>query len=63
MRGMLIIYAISLLLQALTTASILKQGSWSLLVLTAIQAGVVVSSFWVLLANALVATQVRDQII
>jgi Chitin synthase export chaperone len=62
-RGMLVLYAVSLLLQALTTASILEQGSWPLLVLTAIQAGVVVSFFWLLLANALLATQVRGRII
>jgi len=55
---MLVVYAISLFLQGLTTASILEQGSTPLLVLTILHAAVVVSLFWLLLANALVATQV-----
>jgi len=55
---MLILYAISLAFQAITTASILEQGSLPLLLLTAIHAGVVAAYFWTLLATALVATQV-----
>jgi hypothetical protein len=58
---MLLLYAFSLSLQALTTASILEQGTFPLLALTVIQAAVVVSFFWLLLANALVATQVRGR--
>jgi len=57
MRAMLILYAVSLVTQAVTTASILEQGSIPLLVLTAVHAGVVAAFFWTLFATALVATQ------
>jgi len=54
---MLLLYAVSLAFQAITTASILEQGSLPLLILTALHAGVVASFFWTLLGTALVATQ------
>ena len=60
MRAMLILYTVSLVSQAVTTASILEQGSIPLLVLTAVHAGVVAAFFWTLLATALVATQVCE---
>lgn len=59
MRGMLILYAVSLLLQALTTGSLIQQGSLALVILTILHTAVVATLFWLLLANALVATQVR----
>lgn len=55
---MLVLYAVTLAFQAITTASILEQGSVALLILTAIHAGVVAAFFWTLLGTALVATQV-----
>lgn len=56
-RAMLMLYAVSLVSQAITTASILEQGSIPLLILTAVHAGVVAAFFWTLFATALVATQ------
>lgn len=56
-RTMLVLYAVTLAFQAITTASILEQGSVALLILTAIHAGVVAAFFWTLLGTALVATQ------
>jgi len=60
LRTFLTLYFISLPLQLLTTGSYLRQSSTALVVLTAIHAGVVAALFWVLLANALVATQVVE---
>jgi len=57
MRAMLVMYAITLAFQMVTTASILEQGSLPLMILTAVHAGVVAAFFWTLLATALVATQ------
>ncbi|KAG8759106.1 hypothetical protein FRC14_006657 [Serendipita sp. 396] len=56
-RALFIMYAITLLLEALTSGGIFSQGSLPLLILTAIHAGAVAAFFWALLANALVATQ------
>lgn len=57
LRTLLIVYLITLPIQIVTNASLLPQGSTALVVLTAIHAGLVVALFWVLLANAIVATQ------
>lgn len=57
LRAFLILYLFTLPLQLLTTGSLLEQGSTALVALTAIHAGVVVALFWVLIANAIVATQ------
>lgn len=57
LRAFLILYLLTLPLQLITTGSLLEQGSTALVVLTAIHAGVVVALFWVLIANAIVATQ------
>jgi len=57
LRAFLILYLLTLPLQLLTTGSLLEQGSTALVVLTAIHAAVVVALFWVLIANAIVATQ------
>ncbi|KAK7458750.1 hypothetical protein VKT23_009751 [Stygiomarasmius scandens] len=60
MRILFSTYVLSLILQILTTSSLLEQGSTALVVLTAIHAGVVAAWFWMLLANAFVATQFID---
>lgn len=56
-RALLVWYAVSLILQAITTSGILKQGTIPLIILTVLHTAVVVSLFWLLLGNALVATQ------
>jgi len=56
----LICYFFTLAFQIVTTGSLLEQGSTPLLAVTAIHAGLVVALFWLLLANAIVATQVVD---
>lgn len=59
-RWFLFVYALSLVLQILTTGSYLQQGSTALVVLTALHAGVVAALFWLLLANAVISTQVVE---
>ncbi|KAG5638753.1 hypothetical protein H0H81_010375 [Sphagnurus paluster] len=59
-QALLVLYAISLPLNAVTTGSFIAQGSTGLVVVTAIHAGIVAAIFWALLANALVATQVVE---
>ena len=56
----LILYLFTLAFQLVTTGSFLEQGTRSLVIVTAIHAGLVITLFWVLLANALVATQVVE---
>ncbi|KAJ8580495.1 hypothetical protein M405DRAFT_834255 [Rhizopogon salebrosus TDB-379] len=53
-------YLLTLPFQLITTGSFLTQGSSALVVLTAIHAGLVATLFWMLLANAIVATQVVE---
>ncbi|KAF9456381.1 chitin synthase III catalytic subunit [Collybia nuda] len=60
LRALLILYALSLPLQLLTTGAVLKQGELPIVVLTALHAGVVAALFWALLANGVVATQVVE---
>lgn len=59
-RIFLVLYALTLPFQLLTTGAVLEQGSTALVVLTAIHAGFVAALFWSLLANGLVATQVVE---
>lgn len=59
-RAFLFLYLLTLPLQIITNGSLLEQGSTALVVLTAIHAGVVVALFWVLIANAIVATQLIE---
>jgi hypothetical protein len=59
-RMFLILYLVTLPLQILTTGSFLKQGSTALTALTAIHAGAVAATFWALLANGIVSTQVVE---
>jgi len=56
----LILYFLTLAFQLVTTGSFLLQGSSSLVVVTAIHAGLVITLFWSLLANAIVSTQVVE---
>jgi len=58
LRSFLMAYILSLALQIVTTGSVLEQGGTPIVVLTAIHAGVVAASFWLLFFNGLVATQV-----
>ncbi|KXN86851.1 Chitin synthase export chaperone [Leucoagaricus sp. SymC.cos] len=57
LRTFLVVYLITLPFQILTNGSLLPQGSTALVVLTAIHAGLVVALFWLLITNAIVATQ------
>ena len=59
-RAFLAVYLLTLLLQLFTTGSFLEQGTTALVVLTAIHAGAVAGLFWMLLGNALVATQIVE---
>lgn len=59
-RAFLAVYLLTLLLQLFTTGSFLEQGTTALVVLTAIHAGAVATLFWMLLGNALVATQIVE---
>lgn len=54
------LYFCTLPLQLLTTGSFIEQGSTALVVLSAIHAGLVAATFWTLLGNALVSTQVVE---
>ena len=56
-RTFLLIYALSLPLQILTTGSVLRQNSLAIVILTAIHAGVVAALFWSLLYNGILLTQ------
>jgi len=56
----LTLYFLTLAFQIVTTGSFLEQGSGSLVIVTAIHAGLVITLFWSLLANAIVATQVVE---
>lgn len=60
LRLFLILYLITLPLQLLTTGSFIEQGSTALTVLSAIHAGFVAATFWALLGNAIVSTQVVE---
>ncbi|KAH9955823.1 chitin synthase III catalytic subunit [Russula dissimulans] len=59
-RALLLVYLLTLPLQLVTTGSFLEQGTTTLVVFTAIHAGAVAVFFWMLLGNALVATQVVE---
>lgn len=60
LRLFLVLYLFTLPLQLLTTGSFIEQGSTALTVLTAIHAGAVAATFWSLLANGIVSTQVVE---
>ena len=52
------LFALTLPLRMLTTANVLQQGSAGLAVLSAIHVALNVGMMWILLGNAIVATQV-----
>lgn len=60
LRIFFVLYLLTLPFQLITSGSLLTQGSTALVALTAIQAGLVATLFWALLANAIVATQVVE---
>lgn len=60
LRTFLFAYALHSGLSIVTMSSILEQGSTALAVLSSIHVAVVVALFWILLGNALVATQVVE---
>ena len=59
-RVFLFLYLLSLPLQLISTGSFLHQGSTALVVITAIHAGVVAATFWTLLGNGILSTQVVE---
>lgn len=60
LRLFLVLYLLTLPLQLVTTGSFIQQGSTALTVLTAIHAGIVAATFWALLGNAIVSTQIVE---
>ncbi|EPS93918.1 hypothetical protein FOMPIDRAFT_1026370 [Fomitopsis schrenkii] len=60
MREFLVLYLLTLPFQLVTTGSFLEQGSTALTAVTAIHAGLVAATFWSLLGNAIVSTQVVE---
>jgi hypothetical protein len=60
LKVLLIAYAAHCVLQIITMSSLLPQASTSLSVLSSIHVALVVALFWLLLGNALVATQVIE---
>jgi len=59
-RILLILYLFTLPFQLLSTGSFLQQGTTALVVLTAIHAGFVAATFWALLGNGILSTQVVE---
>jgi len=60
LRAFLVAYLLTLPLQLIATGSFLEQGTTTLVVITAIHAGAIAALFWMLLGNALVATQIVE---
>ncbi|QRV74345.1 Chitin synthase III catalytic subunit [Ceratobasidium sp. AG-Ba] len=60
LRAFLILYLFTLPFQLLDTGALLKQATVQLSVLTAIHMGLIATMFWMLLGNAIVATQVVE---
>jgi hypothetical protein len=56
----LLAYALHSALTIITMSSVLMQGSTALSVVSAVHIAVVAALFWILLGNALVATQVVE---
>ncbi|KAI0737470.1 chitin synthase III catalytic subunit [Daedaleopsis nitida] len=59
-RIFLVLYLVTLPLQLISTGSFLEQGSTALTAITAVHAGFVAATFWALLGNAIVSTQVVE---
>lgn len=60
LRAFLILYLLTLPFQLLDTGALLKQATVHLSVLTAIHMGLIATTFWMLLGNGIVATQVVE---
>ncbi|WVW81018.1 hypothetical protein I302_103009 [Kwoniella bestiolae CBS 10118] len=60
LRFFLFMYGLHSALQIITMSSLLQQGSTALSILSSIHVAVIVSMFWVLLGNAIIATQVVE---
>jgi len=60
LRLLFMAYALHSALSVITMSSILEQGTTALAVLSAIHVAVVASLFWILLGNALIATQIVE---
>ncbi|KAG8721027.1 hypothetical protein FRC09_008586 [Ceratobasidium sp. 395] len=60
LRALLILYLFTLPFQLLDTGALLKQATVHISVLTAIHMGLIAAMFWLLLGNAIVATQVVE---
>ncbi|EJF58167.1 hypothetical protein DICSQDRAFT_139652 [Dichomitus squalens LYAD-421 SS1] len=56
----LVLYFLTIPFQLISTGSFLEQGTTALTVITAIHAGLVTATFWALLGNAIVSTQVVE---
>ena len=56
-QSLLFVYGLHTALSVVTMSSLLEQGSKSLAVLSSIHIAVIVVLFWILLGNAIIATQ------
>ncbi|KAI0777842.1 chitin synthase III catalytic subunit [Trametes elegans] len=59
-RIFLVLYLLTLPFQLIDTGAFLQQGSTALTAITAIHAGLVAATFWALVGNAIVSTQVVE---
>ncbi|PIL26885.1 hypothetical protein GSI_11065 [Ganoderma sinense ZZ0214-1] len=59
-RIFLVLYFLTIPLQLLSTGSFLEQGSTALTAITAVHAGFVAATFWALLGNAIISTQLVE---
>ena len=59
-RIFLVLYFLTIPFQLISTGSFLEQGTTALTAITAIHAGLVAATFWTLLGNAIVSTQVVE---
>lgn len=62
LRLFLLAYALHSALTVITMSSVLQQGTTVLAVLSAIHVALVVAMFWILLGNALIATQIVEYV-
>ncbi|KAM5541900.1 hypothetical protein V8D89_004629 [Ganoderma adspersum] len=60
LRIFLVLYFFTIPLQLLSTGSFLEQGSTALTAITAVHAGFVAATFWALIGNAIVSTQLVE---
>ncbi|KAB5588357.1 Chitin synthase export chaperone [Ceratobasidium theobromae] len=60
LRAFLILYLLTLPFQLLDTGALIKQATTQLSILTAVHMGLIAATFWMLLGNAIVATQIVE---